>query len=119
MKNSTIFLMISLLALLLCVITCVFLVRNNQTTLCTNFLFCIQEDTTETRNPAVVNGRININVASAEELSYLQGIGTTLAIRIVQYRIDNGRFKSTKELMNVEGMTTTTYHAIIQYITVG
>lgn len=119
MKNTNIFLMISLLAILLCVIICVFLVHRNQTMLWRNFSFYVTEETTEAKNPAVVNGRININVASAEELSYLEGIGTTLAIRIVQYRIDNGLFKSTKELMNVDGMTESTYNAIIEYITIG
>ncbi len=47
---------------------------------------------------------ININSASAEELTKLPGIGPAIAERIVQYRQQNGRFASVEDLSNVKGI---------------
>lgn len=47
---------------------------------------------------------IDINKASAEELSTLPGIGATKAIAIVDYRELNGKFLSIEELVNVKGI---------------
>jgi len=46
-------------------------------------------------------GKVNINTASAEQLTTLPGIGPKLAARIVEYRQKSGAFKSVAELMNV------------------
>ena len=48
--------------------------------------------------------RININTATVEELTELDGIGEELARRIVEYREQNGSFINTDELLNVEGI---------------
>ncbi len=47
-------------------------------------------------------GKVNINTASAEQLTTLPGIGPKLAARIVEYRQKSGAFKSVAELMNVK-----------------
>ena len=47
-------------------------------------------------------GKVNINTASAEQLTTLPGIGPKLAARIVEYRQKSGAFKSVQELMNVK-----------------
>lgn len=60
----------------------------------------------------------NINTASQEQLSSLQGIGDTIAARIVQYRNTNGTFKTTDEIKNVKGIGDATYERIKEYITV-
>lgn len=119
MKNKIIFSMIGLVIVFICVTIGVFLIRNSRTLLWANSPFFAAEETVAAKNPAVADGRININVASAEELSFLPGIGTTLAIRIVQYRIENGIYTSTKELLNVEGITKSIYDALVKYITIG
>lgn len=49
-------------------------------------------------------GKININKATAAELSQLQGIGMKYAERIVQYRVKNGPFKNVEDLLNVQGI---------------
>ncbi len=49
-------------------------------------------------------GKVNINTASADQLSALPGVGDKLAARIVEYRQKSGGFKSVQELMNVKGI---------------
>ncbi len=47
---------------------------------------------------------VNINTASRSLLGYVSGIGPTLAKNIVDYRTENGNFRSREELMNVPRM---------------
>ncbi|MEU5873963.1 helix-hairpin-helix domain-containing protein [Glycomyces sp. NPDC047369] len=49
-------------------------------------------------------GLVNINVASAQELDALKGIGPVLAERIIEYREANGSFQSVDELSEVSGI---------------
>jgi competence protein ComEA len=49
-------------------------------------------------------GKVNINTATADQLSALPGVGEKLAARIVEYRQKSGGFKSVQELMNVKGI---------------
>jgi len=45
-----------------------------------------------------------LGTATAEELDQVDGIGPTLAERIVEYRAENGGFASIDELREVEGI---------------
>lgn len=45
---------------------------------------------------------VNVNTASSYLLSYVSGIGPALAENIVQYRADNGAYKSRKDLLKVK-----------------
>ncbi|MBL0029296.1 MAG: ComEA family DNA-binding protein [Rhodanobacteraceae bacterium] len=47
---------------------------------------------------------ININTASAEQLTALNGIGEAKAAAIVEYRKANGPFKSVDQLVDVKGI---------------
>ncbi len=47
---------------------------------------------------------VELNTASKELLSYVSGIGPTLAQNIVSYRNEHGEFKSRKQLMDVPRM---------------
>ena len=49
-------------------------------------------------------GTININTASAEELTKLKGVGPKLAASIVAYREANGPFKTVQDLDLVKGI---------------
>lgn len=48
--------------------------------------------------------KININMASRDELMKLRGVGASLADRIVEYREKNGRFLSPEDIMKVKGI---------------
>ncbi|MGN0214788.1 MAG: Tex family protein [Muribaculaceae bacterium] len=52
----------------------------------------------------VNNVGVNVNTASKELLSYVAGIGPTLAQNIVNYRSENGNFASRADIMNVPRM---------------
>lgn len=47
---------------------------------------------------------VNINTADAEKLATLKGIGPALAQRIIEYREQNGTFKTVDEIKNVRGI---------------
>mgnify|MGYP001102140249 FL=1 len=47
---------------------------------------------------------VNVNTASKHLLTYVSGLGATLAQNIVDYRTENGAFRSRRELMKVPRM---------------
>lgn len=64
------------------------------------------------------SGPININLASAEELETLPGIGPTYARRIVEFREQNGPFRTLDALMLVSGIGPATLEKIRPHVTV-
>ena len=62
--------------------------------------------------------KVNINQAETWLLEALPGIGEVRAQAIIEYRQQNGRFRSTNELIKVEGIGATTYEKIKHLITV-
>ncbi len=52
---------------------------------------------------------VNVNTASKQLLTYVSGVGPTLAARIVEYRDENGPFRSRTELMKVKGFGPKTF----------
>ena len=64
-------------------------------------------------------GKVNINTATAQQLTVLPGVGEKLATRIVDYRQKSGGFKSVAELMNVQGIGEKNLAKIQAYLTTG
>jgi len=52
---------------------------------------------------------VNLNTASSYLLSYVSGIGPALAENIVDYRTENGAYKSRKELLKVKRLGAKVY----------
>lgn len=63
-------------------------------------------------------GKININTADIEKLCELPGVGESLASRIIQYREENGKFKSKDDLKNVSGIGEKKFDSLREYIVV-
>lgn len=58
----------------------------------------IEEDSTNKTK------KININTASQTELETLKGIGPSTALKIINYRSENGNFKRIDDIKNVPGI---------------
>ena len=52
----------------------------------------------------VQNGKININTADSSLLQTINGVGESLAGKIIDYREKNGKFKNIEDLKNVSGV---------------
>lgn len=62
---------------------------------------------------------ININTATALQLTELPGIGPVLAQRIIDHRNDHGEFTIIEEIMDVSGISVSRFNEIKELITVG
>ena len=63
----------------------------------------------QTVENAVNRVGVNLNTASKHLLTYISGLGPQLAQNIVSFRIENGPFKSRKQLMKVPKMGAKTF----------
>ena len=61
---------------------------------------------------------ININTADETELQKIRGVGKVIAGRIIEYRTNNGLFKSIEEIKKVKGIGDKTFEKMKDTITV-
>jgi competence protein ComEA len=66
----------------------------------------------------IPGGKININTATLAELDTLPGIGAAIAQRIIDYRSQNGDFKTIEDLKKVRGIGDALLSQIKDLITV-
>lgn len=64
------------------------------------------------------NGKININKATATELTSVPGIGESTAQKIIAYREENGKFKTIEDIKNVSGIGDSKYNSMKDSISV-
>lgn len=69
----------------------------------------LKEALTFTVESCVNSVGVNINTASKELLTYVSGLGPALAEKIVNYRAENGGFRSRADIMNVPKMGKKTF----------
>lgn len=73
----------------------------------------ISQKGTATKNSS---GKVNINSASAEELTALPGVGEATAAKIVADRKENGPFKSPEDITRVSGIGQKKYESMAEMI---
>lgn len=65
-----------------------------------------------TRQNTGTGGRVNINLATKEQLMTLKGIGEARAEDIIGYRNANGKFNAIEDIMKVSGIKEAAYNKI-------
>ena len=61
-------------------------------------------------------GKVNVNDANVEQLALLPRVGPAVAQRIVDFREENGDFKSVEDLMLVRGIGEKTFERLAPYV---
>lgn len=61
---------------------------------------------------------VNLNYATEEELQSLEGIGPSMARKIIEHREQNGYFSSVEDIKNVNGIGEAKYNKIKNDITI-
>ena len=64
------------------------------------------------------DGKINLNQATKEELMTLSGVGEKKAEKIIEYREENGSFKTIEDLKNVNGFGEKSFESLEKYISI-
>ena len=75
----------------------------------------------ETKNETINekrNIKVNINTATQSELETLPGIGASIALKIITYRKENGKFKNIEDIKNVSGIGESKYKNIKDLINI-
>lgn len=64
------------------------------------------------------SAKININTATQTELEELPGIGPSIALKIIKYRDENGKFKTIEDIKKVSGVGDSKYAKIKDIISI-
>ena len=67
---------------------------------------------------ATAAAMVNINTATVDQLTEIKGLGPKKAQAIVDYRKDNGAFKSVDDLKKVSGISEKLFDSIKPQVTV-
>ena len=73
-------------------------------------------DTEEKNMKNTTSSLVNINEATQTELETLPGIGPSIALKIISYRKEKGKFSSKEEIKNVSGIGDSKFESIRELI---
>lgn len=80
----------------------------------------VEKDTlkVESHNPEkeTTGSKINVNTADAQTLQSLPGIGPAYALRIIEYRQENGSFTSYEQLLDIKGIGKKRLEKLLPFI---
>lgn len=65
-----------------------------------------------------IEGKVNINTATEEQIAVLPGVGPKLASEVIKYRNANGNFKGIEDLKKVNGVGDKKLEKIRNFIVV-
>lgn len=77
----------------------------------------VSAETTESSS-SNSKGKVNINKATASELTAVPGIGESTAQKIVTYREQNGKFKTIEDIKNISGIGDSKFESMKDHISV-
>ena len=78
----------------------------------------VETSSSITSSVASKSSKININKATQSELESIPGIGPSTALKIINYREENGKFSSIEDIKNVSGIGEAKYSKMKDYITI-
>lgn len=80
-----------------------------------NYYIAPRVESTDICEPVIID-KVNINTSDKEKLMTVQGIGSTIAQAIIDYREQNGEFIYLEQLLEVNGIGNATFEKIKNYI---
>ena len=64
----------------------------------------------------MTEGKVNINKATESQIAMLPGLGPKLATEVVNYRTNNGNFKTAEDIKKVSGVGDKKFEKIKDFI---
>lgn len=65
-----------------------------------------------------IEGRVNINTATEDQIALLPGIGPKIAVEVVNYRASNGNFQTIDDMKKVKGVGDKKFEKIKNFVVV-
>lgn len=65
-----------------------------------------------------IEGKVNINAATEDQIALLPGIGPKLAAEIINYRTNNGNFQAIDDIKKVSGVGDKKFEKIKNFVAV-